>query len=91
MIRSDFRRRRTAEKFLGTAFRWMSRWMRMGRTPAASPKRKRGFEKTKFISDECQIHEIEKIRILQNPSFRQKPESSLIKYILDPGLRRGDE
>jgi hypothetical protein len=47
--RCDRRRRRTAENFLGMAFLWVSLWMRMGRIPAAKPKRKRGLRKVRFI------------------------------------------
>jgi hypothetical protein len=49
ITRWDWRRRRTAENFLGIAFLWVSRWMRMGRRPAASQKRKKGFRKVRFI------------------------------------------
>jgi hypothetical protein len=49
MICCERRRRRTAEKFLGMAFLRISRWIRMGRIPAARPKRKKGFEKARFI------------------------------------------
>jgi hypothetical protein len=48
-ILCDRRRRRTAEKVLGMAFFWMSLWMRIGKIPAAKPKRNKGLIKVRFI------------------------------------------
>ena len=51
MTRWDCRRRRTAENFLGMAFLFVSRWMRMGRIPAARPNRNKGLKKGKVHNE----------------------------------------